>query len=347
MNRNTPECPFCGRFISRPDEIKTGFGSVLGGSCECGTIYVCDPTGHNTGEAYMEALALAKGNWQISGIEEDVDYETVNLDYDEKSHQVLYSKGHTSLSGRLVFIKVKVRQEEISRPVHRDIIGTITQGSKGMTKERVRDLLELRACDEVAAMARQNKGVIRWLISFTYDKQDVISWRAIEAIGVISRTFSKEMMEALRDTIRRLLWSMGEESGGIGWSAAEMLGEIVSGDPDAFNDIIPIIWSFKEEEMFRAGIVWAMGRIAMLRPELVSFVLEDLPEMMEDRNPVVRGYTVRLMGLLPEALSTGSGRQQISKLLDDTSPVPVYNEGELLTRTVAEIAREVLHKASK
>jgi glutaredoxin len=201
MNKNTPECPFCKRFISRPDEIKTEFGSVLGGSCECGTVYVCDPTGHNTGEAYMEALALAKGNWQINSIEENVDYETVNLDYDEKTHQVLYSKGLSSLSGRLVFIKVKMQQEESSQeetgthpisPLTAEMgcvpVSSITQGSKVKVRERVRDLLELKAYDEVAAMARQNKGVIRWLISFTYDKQDVISWRAIEAIGVISRT---------------------------------------------------------------------------------------------------------------------------------------------------------------
>jgi hypothetical protein len=126
-----------------------------------------------------------------------------------------------------------------------------------------------------------------------------------------------------------------------------MLGEIVSGDPDAFIDIIPIIWSFKEEEMFRAGIVWAMGRIAMIRPELVSFIIQDLHEMLEDKNPVVRGYTVWLMGILPEALNAGNCRQQISKLLGDISPVPVYKGGALLTRSVGEIAGEVLHKAAK
>jgi hypothetical protein len=179
----------------------------------------------------------------------------------------------------------------------------------------------------------------------SYDKQDVTSWRAIEAMGVVSRTFSNGKTDLLRDTVRRLLWSMGEESGGIGWSAAEMLGEIVSGDPDAFNDIIPILWSFKEEEMFRAGIVWAMECIAAVRPDLVAFIMQDLPGMLEDSNPVVRGYTARLMGILPGALNAESGRQKISKLLDDISTVPVYNDGQLVTRSVGDIAGEVLHKA--
>ena len=353
MIKYTPECPFCGRIIDRPAEIKTEFGKVTGGACECRAVYVCDPTGHNTGEAYSEALVLAKGGWQINGMDENVDYETVDMDYDEKSHQRLYSKGLRSLSGRLVFVKLKMQQLESSVPAQPtpaavdDRSRTITGEGKMNMKDRIKGLLKLRAYDQVADLAGQDKGIIRQLISLSYDKQDVISWRAIEATGVISRTFSKGRIDILRETIRRLLWSMGEESGGIGWSAAEMLGEIVTGEPDAFNDIIPILWSFKEEEMFRAGIVWAMGRIAMIRPELVAFIIQDLPEMLEDRNPVVRGYTVLLMGILPEALNAGTGRQQISKLLGDNGPVPVYNEGELLSRSVGEIAEEVLHKAVK
>ncbi len=353
MIKYTPECPFCGHIIDRPAEIKTEFGNVTAGTCECSAVYVCDPTGHNTGEAYSEALALAKGGWQINGMDEDVDYETVDMDYDERTHQRLYSRGHRSLSGRLVFIKLKVKQFEAAAPaLTAPVAGqgrsrTTTGGSKGNTKNRIKELLKSGAYDQVADMAGQDRGIIKWLISLSYDKQDVISWRAIETIGVISRSFSKGRMDILRETIRRLLWSMGEESGGIGWSAAEMLGEIVTGDPDAFNDIIPILWSYKDEEMFRAGILWAMGRIAMIRPELIAFIISDLPEMLEDKNPVVRGYTVLLMGLLPEALNEGTGRQQVLKLLGDTGPVPVYNEGELLSRSVGEIAGETLHKTVK
>ena len=351
MIRYTPECPFCGCLIGRPAEIKSDLGNVTGGTCECSAVYVCDPTGHNTGEAFSEALALAKGGWQIDGMDESVDYETFDMDYDEKSHQKLFSRGLKSLSGRLVFVKLKVQQFENSLPARTTPAAvdvsrrTITKESKMNIKDRIKGLLELRAYDQVADLAGQDKSAMRWLISLSYDKTDVISWRAIEAAGVISRTFSKGRIDLLRETIRRLLWSMDEESGGIGWSAAEMLGEIVTGDPDAFNDIIPILWSFREEEMFRAGIVWAMGRIAMVRPELVAFIIQDLPEMLEDRNPVVRGYIVRLMGLLPEALNTGEVRQLISKLLGDLEPVPVYYEGELLSISVGEIADGVLHKA--
>lgn len=351
MNKYSPECPFCRRYIGPPDEMRTEFGSVLGGSCECGAVYVYDPTGHNTGEAYMEALALAKGNWQIGGIEEEVDYESAGLDYDSQRHQAVAAKGQISMLGRLVFIKLKVRQDENfltpeQSPADRPCDSRTISPARGeKPKDRLRVLLESRACNEAAEMARRDRGVIRWLISLAYDKEDVITWRAIETMGVISRTLSKEMPDVIRDTIRRLLWSMGEESGGIGWSAPEMLGEIISGDPDAFDDIIPILWSFKGEEMFRAGIVWAMGRVAMVRPEFIAFIMPELAEMLADANPVVRGYAIRAAGFL-QAISPVGG-EQISKLMGDISPVPFYENGELLTKTVRELAEKFIHKAPK
>lgn len=354
MNKYTPECPFCGHIISRMEDMKTEFGSVPGGSCGCGAVYVCDPTGHNTGEAYMEALALAKGNWQINGVEENVDYDTAAMDYDEKSHQVVYSGGQGSASGRLIFVRMKVEQAgnpsagrsstEADSTARSKTAG---QGGKAGMKNKVRGLLEAHECEAVAEMARQDRSVIRWLISLAYDKEDVVSWRAIEAVGVISRNFSKEMMEVLRDTVRRLLWSMGEESGGIGWSAAEMLGEIISGNPDAFNDIVPILWSFKEEDMFRAGILWAMGRISVIRPDLTAFVVGDLPGMMRDGNPLVRGYSAWVAGLLPEAADSGSCMEQVSRLLDDDSAVVFYKDGVLRPGTVGGLAREAIHKGLK
>ncbi|MBF0557506.1 MAG: hypothetical protein HQL08_01865 [Nitrospirae bacterium] len=329
-------------------DIKAEFGSVLGGRCECGAVYVCDPTGHNTGEAYMEALALSKGNWQLNGIEENVDYETETIDYDEKSHQTVYSKGNSSLSGRLVFVKVKSGTES-SLPEQRAQADSPSQsristpGGKTDMKGKVRKLLESRDYEDVAQMARQDRGVIRWLISLAYDKEEEITWRAIEAVGVISKKYSKEIMDVLRDTVRRLLWSMGEESGGIGWSAAEMLGEIIAGDPDAFNDIVPILWSFKEEDMFRSGILWAMGRISLVRPDMTAFIADDLPGMMRDPNPNVRGYAAWVAGI------SGAGNlvEHISRLLDDASPVAFYRDGNLTSRTLSEIARDAMHKMPK
>ncbi len=339
MNKYPPECPFCGRHVVRPETTMTEFGEILSGRCNCGAVYVCDPTGHNTGEAYMEAMVLAKGDWDIGLMDEYMDYQTEDMDYDLKNHMRLYSAGMGETRGKLVFVKLKGPDAQQSQPV-----GIISKsehrGKKGNLKERIKDALSTRSYDEITDMARRDKGVIRYLISLAYDKDDVMGWRAIEAMGYVAGELSKQRVDIVRDTIRRLLWSMGEESGGIGWSAAEMIGEIIRSNPDQFTDIVPIVWSFHEEEMFRPGTIWAMGRIASVRPDLVKFILKDMQDMITDKNPAVRGYAAWVIGILRE----DGFMEDINKLISDNSTVNFYQEGELTKKTVAEIVKEAIDK---
>lgn len=104
MRDDTPECPFCGRRIVRPEPTMTDFDEVLSARCACGSIFVCDPTGHSAGEAYMEALALMKGDRDIHLLDPDRDYLHEDFDYDMKSHKRVYSRGRRS-TGKLIFVK--------------------------------------------------------------------------------------------------------------------------------------------------------------------------------------------------------------------------------------------------
>jgi len=342
MIKYTPECPFCGKEIERPAVTKTEFGEVLSGKCSCGAVYVCDPTGRNAGEAYMEALALAKGDWEIGQLNQDGDYRTSDIDYDLKTHQRVYSGGRSVKSGKLIFVSLSGMETELVEVEKSPVIEEGTP-EKGSLKDRIRGLLESGSYDDVVKIAQKDKGVLRWLVSLSYDKEDVISWKAMESVGLIARAFSGDKVSVIRETTRRMIWSMSDESGGIGWSAAEILGEIIRNNPDEFNDLIPIVWSFREEEMFRPGSVWAMGRIAAVRPDLVSFIVKDLQEIMDDKNPLVRGYAAWVAGILGDT----NIAEGIRKLLFDDSQISFYFDGRLLKKTVSEIAKEAINKLSK
>jgi len=343
MNKYPPECPFCRRYVERPESIKTEFGDVLGGRCVCGAVYVCDPTGHNTGEAYMEALAMAKGDWDIGQISQEIDYQAEDMDYDLRKHMRLYSAGMGEARGRLVFIKLTahdaLKQKAVGTTLNEYNATASAAGQKdikGGLKARIINLLKTCSYDEIAEISKKDKAVIRRIISLAYDKDDVISWRAVEAMGIVALKLAEERMDVIRDTIRRLLWSMGEESGGIGWSSAEMLGEIIRSNPDEFADIIPIVWSFKEEDMFRAGVLWAMGRIADVRPDLVVFISKDIRQMLSDKNPAVRAYAVCTIG----KLGVKDLLKETMSLLEDNSPISFYKDYELQKKTVGDIVRE-------
>lgn len=205
-------------------------------------------------------------------------------------------------------------------------------------KSRIKRLVEERSFDEIGGLALQDRRVISTLISLTYDKESVTTWRAIEALGIAARVIAKEDVLAVRDTIRRLLWMMTDESGGIGWSAPEMLGEIIRTDPEEFSDIIPILWSYREEEIFREGAVCGMSRVAEVRPDLAGFVGEDLPALLQDGSPLVRGYAARLAGFL----GPGPFREEVAALRADGDLIPVYRDGELVTMSIGDVAREAL-----
>jgi len=100
--------------------------------------------------------------------------------------------------------------------------------------------------------------------------------------------------------IRKLLWSLSDESGGIGWSAPEILGEIVSSDPKKFSDIVPLIVEVYdvEEKVFRPGVIYALTRIAEVSPELVLNFVTVIPRALSDENPMTVIYAIDLLKLL-------------------------------------------------
>ena len=116
--------------------------------------------------------------------------------------------------------------------------------------------------ERIAELAKKHKRVFSTLISTTFDKESPIAWRAVEAMGRAVGAVADENPGTARDIVRRLLWSVTEESGSIGWSAPEMLAEVVVNRPGQFLDLPPIILSLSDEPPFLRGVLWAMGRLA-------------------------------------------------------------------------------------
>ncbi len=137
-------------------------------------------------------------------------------------------------------------------------------------KEKIKEYLLKGEFDRIAELGEPGR-IVRTLISLSYDKTQEIAWRSIEAIGRIVYLASEEKPDFGKEIIRRLLWSIRDEAGGIGWSSPEIIGEIVRNDPSRYHDIPRILWSFMDEEFLRKGIIWAMGRIGEVAPELVEF----------------------------------------------------------------------------
>lgn len=208
-------------------------------------------------------------------------------------------------------------------------------------KKRVIASLELQDYDSLFGLWSENSRTMRILISLTYDKKKVLAWRAIEGIGILSKAVSVEEPQEVRNLVGRLLWMIRDESGGIGWSSPEMLGEIVRNNPELCSDIAPIIISFHEEEPLLPGILWAAARIGEVNRELMLSSLEYILPFIDHNTALVRGLAVWAAGMI----GCKDLHARTDKLISDDSRFVIYNSGTLKKTTVGNLASEALRRA--
>lgn len=168
------------------------------------------------------------------------------------------------------------------------------------TKKKIISSLESNDLGKIVALVRQNRRALSALVRIAYDKNTLVGWRAIKAVGLSAREMITTDLDFLRETCRKLIWSLSDESGGIGWSAPELLGEILSADPKRFKDFIPLVASVYEieEDVFRGGVLFALGRIAESAPELSASYQKIIISSLTDKDPLVKVRGLELVGLL-------------------------------------------------
>jgi HEAT repeat protein len=207
-------------------------------------------------------------------------------------------------------------------------------------KKEIKKLLEENKYHELNALFPDKRRLITLLISSTYDKSDVVAWRAMEAIGLITASMSGEKPDFVRDVVNRLLWMIRDESGGFGWSCPEILGEIVKNNPELCKDIATVVASFHEEEMLKPGVMLAIGRIGKIHTYFYDFAAPIVTSYLDDPDPATRANAAYAAGELdiPDVLD------KLEEMGSDTSPVVFYEGGELKEKSVDEIADTALAK---
>jgi len=207
-------------------------------------------------------------------------------------------------------------------------------------KNDIIKLLENKKYEELVNLPSTKTRILTKLISLTYDKKSVLSWRSIEAIGIMTGMCAESDPELVRHTVERLLWMIRDESGGIGWSSPEILGEIVRNNSELCSDIALIIVPFIDELPLRAGVLRAIGRIGKTNTEMVGYAIPRVLPCLKSPDPFIRGYAVWALG---EIGASGSVTH-LEKLKEDNSVIQFYESGELMEKTIGEISSEALKK---
>lgn len=225
-------------------------------------------------------------------------------------------------------------------------------------KQQVLDLLvqENLAQIQSGLSAFDAKELVNALLAAICRSEERLRWHSVTAMGwTVARLADKEMEEA-RIVMRRLLWSLNEESGGIGWGAPEAMAEIFCCHEELAEEYVHMLFSymrpdgdlphqdgnFLEHETLQRGLLWAAGRLAQHRRELAlaKGMADDLPQYLDSPDAAVRGLAARAMGLL----GCCPCPERLHELTADSAVLRLYEDGQISSVTVSALAAQALER---
>jgi HEAT repeat protein len=196
--------------------------------------------------------------------------------------------------------------------MRRDIAEDREKESPRILRRRVHKLLGSGDFEQVLMELRKipPRKAISPLISVFYDSDPELRSKATSAFGQVVADLANEDMEAARVVMRRLMWTLNDESGGIGWGAPEAMAEAMACHPRLAEEYVRILLSyiredgnFLEYEPLRRGALWGIGRLAQVHPEMLIELeaAKYIRPYLEDDNESSRELSALALRILGDA----------------------------------------------
>ncbi|MFH2009906.1 MAG: DVU0298 family protein [bacterium] len=204
-------------------------------------------------------------------------------------------------------------------------------------KETLRALLRERDHDALLRWAQQDRQAVRTVFSALFEPDPLLRWRAIEALGLLADRQSGRDPETVREWLRRLLWNMNDESGGLMWHGPEAIAAILVNVSALIPEFVMLLFSYHVQEPFEAGTYTALARIADLEPKRVAPFWPLLEKGLEDADPRIRAYAARIAELTGERVASP---ETLARVRQERTPLTVYDHelGTLRETTVGAVA---------
>ncbi|MDQ7784285.1 MAG: hypothetical protein RDU20_15475 [Desulfomonilaceae bacterium] len=214
-------------------------------------------------------------------------------------------------------------------------------------KRKILRLLQAEDVNESLAELERMPGrqVVNPLFSLLLNENETIRWRAVVAMGTVIARLADSDMESARIVMRRLMWSLNDESGGIGWGAPEVMAEAMARHSALAREYISVFCSYADEEgnyleyePLQRGLLWGLLRLARQDPELVRDVIPRVPNYLKSQDPAVRGPAAWVAGLVGSVDAV----TELAHLSQDEAEFRTYIDGEFHTQRVKDTVSEAL-----
>jgi hypothetical protein len=228
-----------------------------------------------------------------------------------------------------------------------------SMGRRTLDRSRLRELLRAGEIDPAAAELRRLPGrrFVNPLRSALCSDERA-KWSAVTLLGLLTAELADRNLESARVVMRTLIWNLTEECGGIAWGVPESMAEIMACHETLAEEYAPILVSYTREdgnfleyEPLQRGVMWGIGRLAEVRPELLraNDAGRCLLPYLESDDGTVRGLAAWALGLI----GTREAGAKLETLLGDREKLRIYLDRELVRISVGELASQALDHIGK
>ena len=218
------------------------------------------------------------------------------------------------------------------------------------TKKKVGKILLEPHRKTAMAMLRQipDEQLVGHFFSHFYHKDELVKFRSIAAMGALGSRMGQRNMEKARIVLRRIMWNLNDESGGIGWGSPEAMGEILCQSPQLALEFKSILFSYLnpggnyiEHEALQRGVLWGIGTYLESNPrDLNDEAKGFLSGYLHSLDPVKRGYAVRALmnakcfdrSFVPENIMT------------DNHKIDIFNGWDFIATHISDMVISYKHQ---
>ncbi len=228
--------------------------------------------------------------------------------------------------------------------------------SRRQLKLEVLTLLQETDLDEILKKLEiyPNQRLLNPLFAALCHPEERVRWNAISCFGSVVPAIADDDPESARIVMRRFLWSLNDESGGIGWGSPEAMAEIMCQSDRLREEYLHMLISYMREDgeeefqdgnylelpMLQRGLLWGVGRLCQShRDEMFRRqVSADIAAYLDSPDELVSGLSIWCLGLL----GVETAREKISSFLHSSIDLHIFIEGNIQTISVAQLSRKVL-----
>jgi len=206
----------------------------------------------------------------------------------------------------------------------------------------------VRGLDEIRRLPPRQ--VVNPLFSFLCSIDEPVKWRAVTAMGKVVSDLAASELESARVIMRRFIWQLNDESGGIGWGCPESMAEAMVQNKTLAEEYHCLLISYIQPEcnylehpVLQRGVLWGVGRLAHARPRYVQNTAPYLHPYMDSEDPILRGLAAWAAG--PVAARETISR--LKKLVPDQGLLTLFRDGQIVQYSVGQLAQEALLTAGQ